>query len=68
MSISGHKTRCVFDRYNIVSENDLREAVIKTSNYVERMAKEQSAGFAVPKQTGASVIPMNQRSALKRVK
>jgi hypothetical protein len=59
MSISGHKTRAVFDRYNIVSEDDLREAVNETSTYVQSLAKKHS---------GASVIPMNQRPTLKRVK
>jgi integrase len=38
MRISGHKTRFVFDRYNIVSDQDLAEAMQKVQKFQESPA------------------------------
>ena len=40
MQLTGDKTRPVFDRYNIVSESDLRGGVDRLAAYVKKLPKE----------------------------
>jgi hypothetical protein len=47
MTISGHKTRAIFDRYNIVNEDDLREAVQRTESYLKDGAQQSSHSHVI---------------------
>jgi hypothetical protein len=51
MLISGHKSRSVFERYNIVDERDLHWAAGKLDRYIQELKGEQQepkTSFRVP--------------------
>ncbi|MBN1547536.1 MAG: tyrosine-type recombinase/integrase [Syntrophaceae bacterium] len=58
MAVSGHKTRCVFDRYNIVSQEDLKEAARKRHEFSEKQSGQLQNSYNRP-------IPIKKAAALK---
>ena len=42
MQLTGHKTRAVFERYNIVSPGDLRDAAQRLDGYASRPVMQAS--------------------------
>jgi hypothetical protein len=53
MMVSGHRREVFFDRYNIVSENDLREAAHLTSQH------------ALNQEKATNVIPLRKKSKVR---
>lgn len=62
MRISGHKTRSIFDRYNIVSERDLHEAARRLETYVQSK-EEQADGHTLGTPLGTLNTPAKRERA-----
>jgi integrase len=58
MMISEHKTRSIFDRYNIVSQDDLKAAAVKRQQFTEKQ-DEQLQNSYNPSKNEKRVVTLN---------
>ncbi|MBI4443301.1 MAG: hypothetical protein HY649_08005 [Acidobacteria bacterium] len=61
MSISGHRTCSIFDRYNMVSEKDPRQAVQKTQAYLNAVPS-KSPVVSIAERSGGLTVSLPQKS------
>jgi hypothetical protein len=59
MTISGHKTRAIFDRYNIVTETDLAEAAKKIERSRENSLSTAQVAATAEASSKAQQQPIN---------
>jgi hypothetical protein len=64
MMISGHKTRSVFERYNIVNENDLKLASKRVKAYHLERAKFENGHNLGTTDTEEEYLPFNETPAI----
>jgi len=56
MMVSGHRTRSVFERYNIVNDQDLKEAAKKMQSYHEKL----NSSMEIEESKRGEVIPFKE--------